>query len=186
MIGRAVGQQCAVRHKRMELKNYIRTIPDFPKPGIQFRDITPLLKNSDAFLEAVERIAQYCTPVAIDAIIGIEARGFLMAAPLAYRLKKPLIPVRKEGKLPFHTNKVTYALEYSNDTMEIHQDAIACGQNVLIVDDLLATGGTLAATARLVESCDAHVAAMVVLVELTDLNGRDVLEPYHLHSLIQM
>jgi adenine phosphoribosyltransferase len=170
----------------MELRDYIRNIPDFPKPGIQFKDITPLLKNPDAFREVVETIAQYCTKVAVDAIAGIEARGFLLAGALAYNLRKPLIPVRKEGKLPFLTNKVTYELEYGNDTIEIHQDAVTNGQNVVIVDDLLATGGTMAATARLIETSGARVAAMIVLIELIDLNGRDLLEGYSLHSLMQV
>ena len=170
----------------MELKEYIRNVPDFPKPGIQFKDITPLLKDPDAFRQAVDRFAEYCTAFTIDAIVGIEARGFLLAAPLAYRLEKPLIPVRKQGKLPFHTTSLTYALEYGNDTVEIHQDAVADGQHVLIVDDLLATGGTMAATARLVEKSGARVAALVVLVELTDLNGRAALKGYDVHSLIQL
>ncbi len=170
----------------MELKDYIRNIPDFPRPGVQFKDITPLLKNPDAFRQAVEGLAQYNTEFPIDAIVGIEARGFLIAAPLAYRLEKPLIPVRKQGKLPFHTVKATYALEYGNDTVEMHQDAIAEGQHVLIVDDLLATGGTMAATARLVETSGARVAALVVLVELTDLNGRAALKGYDVHSLMQL
>ena len=170
----------------MDLKDYIRTIADFPKPGIQFKDITPLLKNPEAFQEAVDRVVQYCTTVTVDAIAGIDARGFLIAAPLAYYLKKPLIPVRKEGKLPFQTYKATYALEYGSDTIEIHQDAVAVGQKVLIVDDLLATGGTMAATAKLIEASGACVVAMVVLIELTDLNGKDLLEGYQLHSLIQV
>ena len=170
----------------MELEGYIRNIPDFPRPGIQFKDITPLLKSPDALHQAIDRFAQYCTAFAIDAIVGIEARGFLIAAPLAYRLEKPLIPVRKKGKLPFRTTSVTYALEYGNDTVEIHQDAVAEGQHVLIVDDLLATGGTMAATTRLVEATGAQVAALVVLIELTDLKGRAALKGYDVHSLMQL
>ncbi|MFC1935744.1 adenine phosphoribosyltransferase [Chloroflexota bacterium] len=170
----------------MELKDYIRNVPNFPQAGIQFKDITPLLKAPDAFQQVVDRVAQYCTAIAIDAIVGIEARGFLIAAPLAYHLKKPLIPVRKQGKLPFRTTSITYALEYGNDTIEIHQDAIAEGQKVLIVDDLLATGGTMAATTRLVGATGAHVAALVVLIELIGLGGRDALEGYDVHSLIQL
>ena len=170
----------------MQLKDYIRNIPDFPTPGIQFKDITPLLKAPDAFREAIDALAQYCAPRAIDAIAGIEARGFLLAAPLAYHLQKPLIPVRKEGKLPFHTYKATYSLEYGADAVEIHQDAIAEGQRVLVVDDLLATGGTLAATARLIETAGARVDSLLVLVELTDLRGRAALEGYEVYSLIQL
>lgn len=170
----------------MELRDYIRNIPDFPKPGIQFKDITPLLKDPDAFREVVDRIAEYCSTVDVDAIAGIDARGFLLGGALAYKLSKPLIPVRKEGKLPFLTNKVTYELEYGNDTVEIHQDAVTKGQNVVILDDLLATGGTMSATAKLIETSGARVAAMIVLIELMDLNGRDLLEGYRLHSLMQV
>ena len=170
----------------MELRDYIRNIPDFPKPGIQFKDITPLLKDPDAFREVVDTIAQYCATVNVDAIAGIDARGFLLGGALAYKLSKPMIPVRKEGKLPFLTNKVTYELEYGNDTVEIHQDAVTNGQNVVIVDDLLATGGTMAATAKLIETSGARVAAMIVLIELMDLNGRDLLEGYNMYSLMQI
>ena len=170
----------------MDLRDYIRNIPDFPKPGIQFKDITPLLKSPDAFGEVIQKIVQYSSSVTVDAVVGIDARGFLIAAPLAYHLKKPLIPVRKEGKLPFYTNKITYALKYGNDTLEMHQDAVAIGQNVLVVDDLLATGGTLAATAKLVETSGANVSAMVVLIELLALNGRSLIERYQMHSLIQI
>ena len=170
----------------MKLENHIRNIPDFPRPGIQFKDITPLLKNPDAFQQTIDRFAHYCTELSLDAIVGIEARGFLLAAPLAYQLRKPLIPVRKQGKLPFRTTSITYALEYGNDTLEIHQDAVAEGQHVLIVDDLLATGGTMAATAKLVEATGAHVAAIAVIIELTDLKGRVALEGYDVHSLIQL
>ena len=170
----------------MQLKDYIRNIPDFPTPGIQFKDITPLLKAPDAFRDAVDELAGYCAARTIDAIASVEARGFLLAAPLAYRLQKPLIPVRKEGKLPFDTHKVTYSLEYGTDAVEIHQDAVADGQRVLVVDDLLATGGTLGATVKLLETAGARVDSLLVLVELVDLNGRSVLEGYDVHSLIQL
>ena len=170
----------------MELEHYIRNIPDFPKPGIQFKDITPLLKEPAAFKDAIEQISDYATSLSIDAIVGIEARGFLIAAPLAYRLGKPLIPVRKQGKLPYQTTSVTYELEYGNDTVEMHKDAIEGKQRVLIVDDLLATGGTMAATARLVENSGAHVATLVVLIELSGLNGRALLSNYNVHSLMQL
>ena len=170
----------------MELEHFIRNIPDFPKPGIQFKDITPLLKEPAAFKDAIETISDYATSLAIDAIVGIEARGFLIAAPLAYRLGKPLIPVRKQGKLPYQTTSVTYELEYGSDTVEMHKDAIEGKQRVLIVDDLLATGGTMAATARLIENSGAHVAALVVLIELAGLNGRALLSSYNVHSLMQL
>ena len=169
----------------MDLKDYIRDIPDFPTPGILFRDITPLLKDSAAFREAVDRLAEHYASRDLDTIVGIDARGFLLAAPLAYRLGKPLVLVRKEGKLPFKTHKITYALEYGSDAVEIHIDAIENGQRVLIVDDLLATGGTMAATASLVEQTDGQVAGLAVLVELTDLNGRARLEGYDVLSLVK-
>ena len=135
----------------MHLRDYIRNIPDFPKPGIQFKDITPLLKSPEAFNEAIDGFASYCAARRIDLVAGIEARGFLLAAPLAQRLEKPLIPVRKSGKLPYDTYGVTYDLEYGEDSVEIHRDAVSGGQRVLVVDDLIATGGTAAATARLIE-----------------------------------
>ena len=166
----------------VELKDYIRDIPDFPTPGILFRDITPLLKDAMAFREAVDRLGEYCLLRESDAIVGIEARGFLLAAPVAYRLGKALVPVRKEGKLPFDTYKVTYALEYGDDAVEIHRDAIISGHRVLIVDDLLATGGTMSAAARLVEEAGGQVAG---LVELTDLNGRARLRGYDVFSLVK-
>lgn len=170
----------------MQLKDYIRNVPDFPTPGIQFKDITPLLKAPDAFREAINELARYCAARAIDAIAAIDARGFLLAAPLAYHLQRPLIPIRKAGKLPFDTHKVTYSLEYGTDAVEIHQDAVADGQRILVVDDLLATGGTLAATAKLIETAGARVDSLLVLVELVDLNGRALLEGYDVHSLIQL
>ena len=169
----------------MDLKDYIRDIPDFPAPGILFRDITPLLKDSVAFREAIDRLADYYETREFDTIVGIDARGFLLAAPLAYRLGKALVPVRKEGKLPFKTHKVTYELEYGSDAVEVHTDAIADGQRVLIVDDLLATGGTMAATASLVEQIGGQVAGVGVLVELTDLNGRALLGGYDVLSLVK-
>lgn len=168
----------------MELKSYIRDIPDFPKPGIMFRDITPLLKEPRAFREAIDRFAEHYGGWDLDVIVAIDARGFLLAAPLAYRLGKPLVPVRKAGKLPFETHARTYALEYGSDTVEVHTDAIVEGQSVLIVDDLLATGGTIAATAMLVEQAGGRVAGLAVLVELTDLGGRDRLEGYPFFTLI--
>ena len=169
----------------MQLKDYIRNVPDFPTPGIQFKDITPLLKAPDAFREAIDELARYCAARAIDTIAAIDARGFLLAAPLAYRLQKPLIPIRKAGKLPFYTHKVTYSLEYGADAVEVHQDAVADEQRVLVVDDLLATGGTLAAAVKLLETAGARVDSLLVLVELVELNGRALLKEYAVHSLIQ-
>ena len=169
----------------MRLKGYIRDIPDFPQPGILFRDITPLLKDPAALRYVVDQFAGYCRGRSIDVVVGIEARGFLLAAPLAYHLEKPLVPVRKVGKLPFKTHRVTYELEYGDDSLEVHTDAIAAGQRVLLVDDLLATGGTLEAGARLVEEVGGQLAGLAVLVELADLNGRRRLKGYDLLSLVQ-
>ena len=170
----------------MDLKRYIRDIPDFPKPGILFRDITPLLKEPAAFRQAVDALARRYGPQDVDVVIGIESRGFLLAAPLAYRLGKMLVPVRKVGKLPFETHRVAYALEYGSDAVEVHTDAISNGQRVLVVDDLLATGGTMAAAARLVERAGGEVAGLAVLVELTELSGRKRLRGYDLFSLIEI
>ena len=169
----------------MELKDYIRDVPDFPRPGIVFKDITPLLKDATAFRNVIETFADYYEDRPVDVILGVEARGFLLAAPLAVRLEKPLVPVRKEGKLPFETHSVQYALEYGQDAVEIHTDAIAPGQRALLVDDLLATGGTLAAAASLIEATGGYVAGLAVLVELLDLRGRERLRGHDLLSLVQ-
>ena len=169
----------------MELKDYIRDIPDFPTPGILFRDITPLLKHPPAFREAISRFAAHFRLQDFDAVVGIEARGFLLAAPLAFHLGKSLVPVRKEGKLPFETHKVTYSLEYGAGAVELHTDAITRGQRVLIIDDLLATGGTLAAAIRLVGESGGEVAGVAVLVELTSLQGRSRLKGYEVLSLVK-
>ena len=169
----------------MELKDYIRDIPDFPRPGILFRDITPLIKSPDAFRYVIDRLADHYTGWAIDVIVGVESRGFLFAAPLALRLEKSLVPVRKKGKLPFETNSVKYALEYGESTLELHKDAVSHNQRVLIVDDLLATGGTLAACSRLVEISGAQVVGTAVLIELTGQNGRSRLKGYNVLSLVQ-
>ena len=156
----------------MELSAYIREIADFPEPGIMFRDITPLLGNACALKAAVDRLLEQCEPLQPDVIVSVEARGFLLASPLAYRMGKPLVPVRKPGKLPHETYDASYELEYGTDTLEIHSDAIGPAQRALIVDDLLATGGTVAATAELVRKCGASVAGYAFLIELADLNGR--------------
>ena len=169
----------------MDLKQYIRDVPDFPKPGILFRDITPLLKDSGAFRHVIERFAERYEEKPPDLVVGIEARGSLFAAPLALHLEKPLIPFRKEGKLPYDTRSVRFTLEYGEAAVEVHTDAIAPGQVVLIVDDLLATGGTMAAAVRLVEQAGGNVAGLAVLVELADLQGRERLRGYDLFSLIQ-
>ena len=169
----------------MELKSYIRDIPDFPKPGIIFRDITPLLQSPDAFGDVIERFSQHCQGWQIDAVLAIEARGFLFGAPLAHRLAKPLVPIRKQGKLPFETHSVTYSLEYGTDAVEIHKDGVVAGHRVLIVDDLLATGGTMAAACRLVEKSGGQVGGLALVIELTELGGRAQLAGYDILTLVQ-
>ena len=169
----------------MNLKDYIRDIPDFPKPGILFRDITPLLRNADAFNYTVDQLAQRYENVAIDAIVAIESRGFIFGAPLACRMGKPLIPVRKQGKLPGETVSVEYSLEYGSNVMEMHLADVQDGDRVLILDDLLATGGTLAAAADLVEKAGGQVAGIGLVIELEALEGRKGLGDYDIFSLIQ-
>lgn len=168
----------------MDLRQHIRDVPDFPGPGILFRDITPLLQNPAAFRFAVDQMAERFSHTSIDSIVGIEARGFIFAAPIAYTLGIPLVPARKQGKLPYETNSVSYELEYGWDSIEVHVDAILRGHRVLIVDDLIATGGTLAATAQLIERSGGSVAGIGVIIDLSDLNGRGVLSGYDLESLL--
>lgn len=169
----------------MNLKDCIRNVPDFPTPGILFRDITPLLKDPQAFRSTIDMFADHYADSQIDAIVGIESRGFLFAAPLSYKLGLPLVPIRKKGKLPYDTHTVSYALEYGSDALEVHVDAISAGSRILIVDDLLATAGTLAASVKLIEQAGGEVAGLAVVIELTDLNGRDVLNGYDVHALVQ-
>ncbi|CAI8051128.1 Adenine phosphoribosyltransferase [Geodia barretti] len=169
----------------MDLKDYIRDIPDFPEPGILFRDITPLLANPQAFDHAVAQLATRCSDAAFDAVVAVESRGFIFGAPLARELGKPLVPVRKPGKLPADTHSVEYDLEYGSNVLEIHSDGITPGQRVLIVDDLLAIGGTLSAASHLVEACGGEVVLLAVVIELLFLDGRSRLEGRELVSLIQ-
>lgn len=171
---------------QLDLRDYIRDIPDFPTPGILFRDITPLLKSPEAFRHAIDLFASRYREARLDAIAGIESRGFLFATPLAYELGVSMAPVRKEGKLPARTHSVSYELEYGSGTLELHVDAISRGDRVLILDDLLATGGTLAATTRLISLCGGEVAGVAVVVELTELKGRDHLGGYDIFSLLKM
>ncbi|MGH7488484.1 MAG: adenine phosphoribosyltransferase, partial [bacterium] len=156
----------------MNLASYIREIPDFPQPGVLFRDITPLLLDPDAYRYAVDELARRIEPHAPDAIVGIESRGFLVGAPVAYTLGLPFVPVRKAGKLPAERMSVEFALEYGEGQLDIHADALQAGQRVVIVDDLLATGGTAAAAKELVERLGASVAAAAFVVELAELDGR--------------
>ena len=166
------------------LKEHIRDIPDFPKPGITFKDITPLLADKKAFAYTVDAIAHHFDRDEIDKVLGIEARGFIIAAPLAYRFTAGLIPVRKAGKLPWHVESEEYLLEYGTDLLEIHRDAIDPGERILIVDDVLATGGTAAATATLTERCGGKVAGIATIMELAFLGARDKLSSYEILSLV--
>lgn len=159
----------------MDLRTLIREIPDFPKPGILFRDITTLLHDPDGLTHTVELMADKTAELAPDYIAGIESRGFIFGMPLAYKLGLGFVPVRKPGKLPAAIHSVEYALEYGTDSLEIHQDAFRPNSRVLIVDDLLATGGTAAAAARLIEATGAEIAGFSFVIELTDLNGRQSL-----------
>ena len=169
----------------MELKAFIRDIPDFPEPGILFRDITPLLRDPRAFSHVIDRFIGRYDSQDFDTIVAIESRGFLFGAPLAHRLGKSIVPVRKPGKLPAATHSVEYSLEYGTNSMEMHQDGVHEGERVLVIDDLLATGGTLVAAASLVEMSGGVVAAMGVVIELTALSGRNTLGAYDVFSLIE-
>ncbi|MCH7737378.1 MAG: adenine phosphoribosyltransferase [Chloroflexi bacterium] len=169
----------------LDLRKYIRDVPDFPEPGILFKDITPLLGDAKAFDYTIAKLVERYKDSDIDAIVPIESRGFLFGAPLARELGKAIVPVRKPGKLPAATHSVDYGLEYGTNTMEIHADGLRKGQKVLIVDDLLATGGTLAATARLVEMAGGVVSEIAVIIELTFLDGRKNLDGYDIYSMIQ-
>jgi adenine phosphoribosyltransferase len=167
------------------LADLIRTVPDFPIPGIQFKDITTLLRDGAAFRQVVDTFAARYAHRSIDAVVGIESRGFIFSAPLAYRLEVGLVPIRKFGKLPAATHQIEYQLEYGTNKLEIHCDAFEPGARVVVVDDLLATGGTVAAACRLVELAGGVVEEVAFLIELTFLNGREKLAKYPVFSLIQ-
>jgi adenine phosphoribosyltransferase len=168
-----------------ELKRLIREVPDFPKPGILFYDITTLLKDPVGLHRAVDALANHYVGRKIDRVVGIEARGFIFAPMVAYRLNAGFVPVRKPKKLPAKTARAEYDLEYGKDALEIHQDAVSEGEEVLIIDDLLATGGTAAAVARLVGSLGGRVAGIGFLIELEFLKGRDKLGQYEIHSVLK-
>jgi adenine phosphoribosyltransferase len=178
-------QRTIVTEFIMKLTDYIRDIPDFPKAGILFKDITPLLSEPRAFQHAIQMLSTHYQDRGVDAIAAAEARGFLVAAPLALALKLPLIPLRKPGKLPYETHFFQYELEYGTAELHVHIDAIRPEARVLVVDDLLATGGTLRAGCQLVEKAGGQVAGCAVLLELTFLRGREKLEPYEVFSLVQ-
>lgn len=168
----------------MDYSKYIRNLKDYPKEGIIFRDITTLLKDKDAFRGAIDELVAIA-PKDVDKVVGVEARGFIVGAPIALGLDAGFVPVRKPGKLPYKKIEASYELEYGTDTIEIHEDAISPGEKVIIVDDLLATGGTSKATIDLIERLGGKVEALVFLVELTDLPGREVLEGYDVRSLVK-
>lgn len=168
-----------------ELKKKIRDVPDFPKPGIIFKDITPLLSDVKSFQKVIDTFAKRYSEKAIDLIVAIESRGFIFGSALSYRIDAGFVPVRKKGKLPYKTESVEYALEYGTDKIEIHQDAIHQGSRVLIVDDLLATGGTARATCELVEKTGGTVVECAFVIELAFLNGREKLKGHEVFSLIQ-
>ncbi len=168
----------------MDFDKYIRVIEDFPKEGISFKDVTTLLKDGEAYKAAIKAIADKIRDLNVDVIVGPEARGFLFGAPVAYELGVGFVPVRKPGKLPGETAKYEYSLEYGTDSLEIHKDAITKGMRVALVDDLLATGGTILAAAKLVESLGGEIVHIGVLMELGFLNGKDTLKDYRLDSVI--
>ncbi len=169
----------------LELTDFVRAIPDFPKPGILFRDITPLLSSPPAFKQAIRQLADEFNGQPIDVVAAAEARGFIFAAPLALELNLGFVPVRKPGKLPFKTLAMDYELEYGTDRLEIHADGLSPGQRVLLVDDLLATGGTMKACCQLVEKTGAKVAGCAFLIELSALEGARRIAPYPVFSLLK-
>ncbi len=169
----------------MDLKSKIRTVENFPKEGISFKDITTLLQEPEAFKYAIDELIKIADEYDYDVIIGPEARGFIFSAPMAYAAQKPLVLVRKPGKLPSETESHEYALEYGTDVLEIHKDAIKKGDKVLIVDDLLATGGTTKAVAELVQKLGAEVSAVIFLIELTFLPGREILSGYPVRTVLE-
>ncbi len=170
----------------MDLERHIRDVPDFPKKGIIFKDITPLVGNPDALREAADRLAEPFRTANVQYVAAIEARGFIFGALVAERLGAGFVPIRKPGKLPAKTISHSYALEYGENTLEIHTDAIPRGARVLVIDDVLAIGGTLGASTHLLEQLGADIVAVAVVVELAFLSGRDKLEKYNVHSLIQV
>jgi adenine phosphoribosyltransferase len=168
----------------MDLKAKIREVPNFPKPGILFYDVTTLLRDADGFARVIHRFSEFYQGEGIQKVVGIESRGFILGAPLAIELGAGFVPVRKPGKLPAEVYEKTYDLEYGSSSLAIHKDAIDRGERVLIVDDLLATGGTMAATVHLVSELGAVVVGVAVLIELVDLRGRDRLKDQHVVSLL--
>lgn len=169
----------------MNLRDKIRIIEGFPKAGISFKDITTVLADGEALKYTIDTLYELAKDKNIDVVVGPEARGFLLGTPLAYKLGVGFVPIRKPGKLPFETIKYEYDLEYGSDILEIHSDAIKPGQRVLIVDDLLATGGTVSAAAKLIEKLGGEIVSLNFIVELTELHGRDKLTDYNINTLVQ-
>ncbi|MDO5027467.1 MAG: adenine phosphoribosyltransferase [Tissierellia bacterium] len=169
----------------MDLKSKIRVIEDFPKEGISFKDITTLLKDKEIFQETIGQMVEAVKDVDFDYVVGIEARGFIMGAPLAYKLNKGFIPIRKPGKLPGDVLEMAYDLEYGSNSIQMHADVLTKGDKVLILDDLLATGGTALAATKLVEATGAEVSCVGFLIELTDLRGMDLLKDYKTFSIVK-
>ncbi len=167
-----------------KLEDYVRTIPDFPEPGINFRDVTSVLQDADGFKLAVDSMLKLLDGVSFDVIAGAESRGFIFGAPLAYALGKPFVLIRKKGKLPCETVSKSYELEYGTAEIEIHADAIHSGQKVVLVDDLIATGGTIEAAAQLIEQLGGDVVKIIFLMELAGLNGREKLKKYDVDAVI--
>ena len=167
------------------LDNHIRVVPDFPTPGVSFKDITPLLGDPDAFRFCIDSLADRFTSLGVDKVIGIEARGFIMAAPVAYRLGASFVPVRKAGKLPWAVAREEYSLEYGSDRLEIHRDAIHPNERVIVIDDVLATGGAAEAVCKLIEGLTGVVAGIGVVIELESLGGRARLGSRHVESLLK-
>lgn len=168
-----------------DFSRFIRDIPDFPKAGIIFKDITPLIGNANAFHRVLDEFALRYKSERIDVVAGTEARGFIFGTALAYRFGAGFVPIRKKGKLPYGTHEASYNLEYGSDTLEIHRDAFPKRSRILLCDDLLATGGTLAASVDLIEKLEGHIAGIAVLIELTELNGRAQIPDYDIFSLIK-
>lgn len=166
------------------IEDYVRTIPDFPEPGIQFRDITSVLQNPDGLKLSVDLFLEQLSGIDFDVIVGMESRGFLFGMPVAYAMGKPFVPIRKKGKLPCETISAEYDLEYGTASIELHRDAIAPGQRVVLIDDLIATGGTIAAGVRLVEQLGGKIVKVLCLIELKGLEGRKKLGNYDVSSII--
>ncbi len=168
----------------IDLKKYIRDIPDWPKEGILFRDITPLLADPEAFAAAIDALSAGFAEAGVEYVAAVEARGFIFGSVVAEKLGAGFVPIRKQGKLPWQTETVTYDLEYGADTLEVHRDAVKSGAKVLMVDDLLATGGTMAAACKLIEKIGGHVAGIVFLIELAALGGLEKISDYEVTSII--